>query len=299
MKFVLILPVPVLIGISGLSKPTGFFLLLFSIFILIWFSLKKIPPQKILKRVIYLILGTAPFVAYYFWYSYHLDPEIFKVIFSIQSGRPAGFSSFIWFLISPSYDTFVFKDGWYLFPLVYALYLIIKPRKEIKIKYILLAFVFWTLVVMFTGGEGDLLSWYRFPLFPILSIICAIGIINLVKLNNFFSTFIIFGLLLGSRYLLVNAFHHNIQALDYRRWMFICLAPSLLYWLFKVKILKSLNKFIAISIIIVGLFLNTVLIYNYFDLICEAKTCSMVPTTKLSVIRFPFIWRFFTLDHFK
>jgi len=292
LNFWTLAPIPLLVGIAGLSKPTGYFLLLFSVFVMVWFSVKKISAKEIIKKGAYLVLGVVPFVAYYFWYSYHLDPEIFKIIFSIQSGRPVGFSSFAWFLISPSYDTFIFKDGWYLFSLVYALYLLIKPNKDTNLKFISLAFIFWVLVVMFTGGEGDLLPWYRFPVFPVLAIISALGVKNLLKLNNIFSTFIFFGLLLTSRYLLSTPFNPNVDPMNYRIWLVVLLTPGLLSFLFENKIFKTLNKIVAIFIIAAGIFLNTSLIYRYFELICEAKTCAMVPTTKLSELKFPFVWRF-------
>lgn len=289
-----LIPIPVLVGIAGLSKPTGYFLLLFSIFVTVWFSNKKINFKKILKRVLYLILGTVPFVAYYFWYSNNLDSEIFKVIFAIQSGRPAGFSSFISFLISPSYDMSIFKDGWFLLSVVYALYLLINPKNDMNTKFISLAFVFWILVVMFTGGEGDPMSWYRFPVYPVLSIILAFGIKHLYKLNNLFSTFIFFGLLLTSRYLLTTPFNPNIKPMDYKIWLAIVLIPGLFAFVFNNKIFKNLNKLVAIGIISVGIFLNVGLIYQYYELKCEALTCPMVPTTKLSELRFPYFWRFFT-----
>lgn len=298
LNFWTLVPIPVLVGIAGLSKPTGYFLLLFSVLVMVWFSAKKITVKQIITRSIYLILGVVPFVAYYFWYSYHLDPEIFKIVFSIQSGRPVGFSSFAWFLISPSFDTFIFKDGWYLFSVVYALYLLIKP-KDINLKFISLAFVFWMLVAMFTGGEADLLSWYRFPVFPILAIISALGVRHLIGLNNPFSTFIFFGLLLTSRFLLSTPFNPNVEPMAYRVWLVILLAPGLLSFVFKNKIFKNLNKIVAVGIIVVGMFLNVSLIYSYYELICEAKTCSMVPTTKLSELRFPFVWRFLTFKFSK
>ena len=82
--------------------------------------------------------------------------------------------------------------------------------------------------------------------------------------------------------------------MDYKIWLILVTVPSLLGFIFKSKFYKSLNKIIAISIVVVGMFLNTSLIYQYFELICEAKTCSMVPTTKLSELKFPFFWRFLT-----
>ena len=184
------------------------------------------------------------------------------------------------------------KDGWYLFSVVYALYLLIKPHKDMNLKFISLAFIFWVLVVMFTGGEGDPLPWYRFPVFPVLSIISALGIKHLLKVNNLFSTFIFFGLLLTGRYLLSTPFNPNVRPLDYKIWLVILLIPGLLSFIFKSRFIKSLNKLVAVGIIIVGIFFNTCLIYRYYDLVCEALTCPMVPTTKLSELRFPFVWRY-------
>lgn len=292
LKFWTLIPIPILVGVAGLSKPTGYFLVLFALFVTVWFSVKKISIKDIVIRCLYLIIGVLPFIAFYLWYGNHFDPAIFKTLFAIQSGRPVGFSSFAWFLISPSYATFTMKDGWYLFSVVYALYLLIKPKKDGNLKFISLAFVFWVLVVMFTGGEGDPLPWYRFPVFPVLAIISAIGIRHLVKLNTLFSTFLLFGLLLTSRYLLSTPFNPNVRPLDYKIWLAVALTPGLLSYIFNVKLFNNLNKVMAISIITIGIFLNTCLIYRYYDLVCEALTCPMVPTTKLSELRFPFVWRF-------
>lgn len=291
LKFVTLLPIPILVGVAGLSKPTGYFLLLFAILGSVLVSAKKVPVSKIIKRCLYLIAGTIPFIVYYFWYSYHLSPELFKIIFSIQSGRPVGFSSFAWFLISPAFDTSILKDGWYIFSLVGAIYLLLKKNKDIKMNLLSVAFVFWILVVMFTGGEGDLLPWYRFPVFPILSIISAWATGKLLKLNNLFTTFIFFGLLLTGRYLLSTPFNPNVSPISYRIWLALAVTPGILQIIFKNKIFAKLNKYIAILIILVGMFLNTSLIYRYYELNCEAKTCPMVPTTKLSELRLPFAWK--------
>ncbi len=292
LKYHYLIPIPVLVGIAGLSKPTGFFLILFSVFTLMWFSFNKIHILKLVKRLLFMILGLIPFIAYYFWYNYTLDYEIFKTIFSIQSGRPVGFSNFANILIDPSFAMSPIRDGWYMFSFVYALYLIIKPKKSFKIKYIAFAFVFWMLVVMFTGGEGDPMSWYRYPSFPVLAIISAVGLINLYKVNNIFSTFVFFGLLLTSRYLMTTPFNFNVNAINYKMWFILALTPGLLQMIFKKDIWGQLNKFSALAIIISGLFLNTSLIYRYYDLHCEAKTCPMVPSTKLSQLRFPFDYKF-------
>jgi len=294
LKFTYLSPIPVLIGLAGLSKPTGYFLLLFSVFVTIWLSIKKLSLKKTILKITFLILGTLPFVIYYFWYSNNLDPEIFKIVFRIQSSRPVGFSNFANILISPSYDMTIFRDGWFIFAFVYAIYLSMTTKKTFAVKYISLAFIFWMLVVIFTGGEGDPMAWYRFPIYPILAIISALGLKHLLKLNNLFSTFILFGLLLTSRYLLTTPFNLNVKPFEFKMWLIVALLPSLIYFLIRNKMLVRLNKIIAIIIVAIGMFWNSSLIYQYYDLDCEAKTCPMVPTTKLSELKFPFFWRFLT-----
>lgn len=296
LKFSLLVPIPIIVGIAGLSKPTGYFLILFAVLVSVLLSLKKLPARKIVSRSIYLILGIIPFVAWYFWYSYHLSPEIFKTIFSIQAGRPVGFSSFAWFLISPAVDTVIFKDGWYLFSLVAAFYLILQKNRDIKLNTLAIAFIFWLLVVMFTGGEGDLLAWYRFPLFPILAVIAAWGMKEFLKLNNIFSTFIFFGLLMTGRYLSSTPFYPNVRPVAYKVWMALAITPGLLAFVFKKEIFRKLNKIVMIIIVLAGIIWNSTLIYRYFGLKCQAIVCPMVPSTILSSIGFPEIWKLFSVS---
>ena len=294
-KFKILIPIPIIVGIAGLSKPTGYFLILFAVLVTILLSLKKIPTGKIFKRVVYLIIGIIPFITWYFWYSYNLSPEIFKTIFSIQAGRPVGFSSFAWFLISPAVDTVIFKDGWYLFSLLAAIYLILKKNKDTKLNILSIAFIFWVLVVMFTGGEADLLAWYRFPLFPILAIISAWGMRELLKLNNIFTTFIFFGLLLTGRYLSATPFYPNVKPLVYKCWLALTITPGLLSLVFKKKIFVNLNKAVMVIIVLAGIVWNSTLIYRYFGLVCEGIVCPMVPSTTLSSIGFPEVWKLLPL----
>lgn len=295
LKFSYLVPIPLLVGIAGLSKPTGYFLILFAVLATVWLSLKKVPTKKIVKRTLFLILGITPFIAWYFWYSYNLSPEIFKIIFSIQSGRPVGFLSFAWFLISPAFDTVVFKDGWYLFSLVAAIYLLFKKDKDIKLNLLSIAFIFWILVVMFTGGEADLLPWYRFPVFPILAVISAWGIKEFLKINNIFTTFIFFGLLLTGRYLSSTPFNPNVKPMVYRILMAASITPGILDFIFKKELFSKINKIIMVLIVIAGIAWNSNLIYRYFSLVCEAIVCPMVPSTILSSFGLPEILKLLPL----
>lgn len=294
-KFLYILPIPVLVGIAGLSKPTGFFLLPLSIY-LVFIALSKLKKWRIfLKYALYLVFASTPFVVAFFLYGLYYDAEIFRNITLIQSSRPSGFNSLAWFFISPAFDTSILRDSWYVFCLLSAAYFIFAPKDGIK-KIISLSFVYWVIIVMISGGEGDLLPWYRFPAFPMLAILGAWGIEVLVKRADFFATFLASGLLLGNRSLLVNAFRPNILPINYRLVFSALVLPSLINTVVERKFLKRICQFVIAGIIIVGIYFNIKYIYNAFELICESKSCPIIPTTELSTLHLPIIWRFFVLE---
>jgi 4-amino-4-deoxy-L-arabinose transferase-like glycosyltransferase len=287
-KFYYVLPMPLLAGLAGLAKPTGYFLLPFAIFWIFEKLYKKGQLKLALQYSFYLIVGILPFIAAYFWYGNHFDPEIFKTITNIQSHRPVGFGSLAWFFISPAYDTAILKDSWYIFALLSAAYFIFKPKLGEK-KLISFAFVYWIIVVMISGGESDLLPWYRFPAFPLLAILSAWGLQELVKRANFFASFLGIGLLLGNRLLLVNAFHPNVSPWTYRLVFSGLMAPSLAFYVLKTRFWQKATKGVIVGVIGLGLLINTIYIYQAFDIACESKICPIVQSTWLSEIGFPFL----------
>ncbi len=294
-QFRFILPLPFLVGIAGLSKPTGFFL----IFICLLVVFKKIFDTNGFKSAflncIYLIIFTIPFIIAFILYGFYYDAEIFRIITSIQSFRPVGFKSLAFFFVSPAYRTEVLVDSWYVFSLLSAAYFIFAPKEGLK-KMISIFFIFWVAVVMLTGGEGDLLPWYRFPSFPFLAILGAWGIKLLVEKGSLFTSFLSAGMMLGGRSLLVNAFRPNVAPLEYRLIFGLLMLPSILWSIFGYAWLQSLTRLIIIMVIIVGGYFNVVYIYNEFELSCQSISCPIIPTTFLSTLHFPFIWRWFVVS---
>lgn len=293
-KFMYIIPVPILTGIAGLSKPTGFFLLPLAIFLVFEVLALSKKYRIFVRYLLYLVLTTLPFVVAFVLYGIHYDSEIFRSITLTQSSRPVGFNSLAWFFISPAFDTTILKDSWYIFCLLSAAYFIFAPKAGIK-KMISLSFVYWVIVVMISGGEGDLLPWYRFPAFPMLAILGAWGIETVVRKADLFATFLSVGLFLGNRALLANPFRPNISPTSFRLVFSALMAPSLIGFIFERKLLKNLSRVIIVIVLAVGIYFNSIYIYNAFELTCESKSCPIIPSTKLSTIHFPIIWRFFVL----
>lgn len=278
--------IALLAGIGGLAKPTGYFLLPLAIY----FALSK----KQYKNIIFLVITIIPFIAFFFWYGLHFDSEIFWRIFSIQGQRPVGFSSLGWFFTSPAYDIRMLTDSWYIFSLLAAGFFIFKPKEGLA-KWISIFFIYWVIIIMLSGGEADLLPWYRYPVFPLLAIFAAWGVQFIVKEANFLTTFLAAGFFLGNRFLLVNAFRTNVLPGHYRAIFSGLMLPAVLNFIYHKPWLETLNRLIIVIIIIFGLFFNIQYIYNRFELECESITCAMTPSTKLSTAYFPVFWRWLVL----
>ena len=295
-RFIYLLPIPILAGLAGLSKPTGYFILPLAIFVVCaeLYKQKSVKWKYLFKNIAYLILATLPFIAIYIWYGNHFSPEIFSRIVSIQGSRPAGFNSLAWIFTTPSFDTSIFKSSWYVFCLVSAVFYIFKPKSGLK-KFISLSFIYWIIIVILSSGESDLLAWYRFPAFPLLAIMGAWGIQYLFKKADFFASFFATGFLLGSRILMVNAFRPNVTSDTFRLVFSGLLAPSLVNMIFNKDWLRVVSKVVIVGVVVVGMWWNVKYIYNAYELDCQSKTCPMVPSTILSSLHYPVIWRFFVL----
>ena len=295
-KFLYIIPIPILAGLAGLAKPTGYFMLFLALYIVLTKLYKEKPVAwgKIFKYAIYIVLGVLPFLAFYIWYGNNFSPEIFKKIISIQGFRPVGFANLVWFFITPSFDTSIFRSSWYIFCLISAVFFIFRSEEKGQ-KIISLSFVYWLVIVMLSSGETDLLAWYRFPAFPFMAISGAWGIRYIFKKADFMTSFLGVGLLLGSRSLLVNAFRPSVSSGVFRFVIPALLTPSLLDSVFNKKTFKLLSRAVIVGVVAVGMWWNVKHIYNAYELACESKTCPMVPSTVLSNLHYPVIWRLFVL----
>lgn len=294
-NFLWILPAPFLAGIAGLSKPTGYFIFPFTLFFILKWLRKGKKLKLALRYCLTLLLIFTPFVVSFFIYGIKMDSEIFWKINSIQASRPAGFGSLIWYFISPSYDTAILKDSFFVFCLMSAVYFIFSLHDEKK-RIILFGFVYWLVVVMISGGENDLLAWYRFPTYSTLSILGAWGIWGVVKKADFFAAVLAVGGFLGNRTLLVNAFRSNLPSNLFRLILVAILTPSILFEIFSYRNLKKLSRILIILIFIIGIYVNIVFIYQSFEIACEGAVCPLVDSTFLSSYKYPFFIRWFILD---
>lgn len=292
-SLLLIISVPLLIGIGGLSKPTGF--LIAPLFIYELFL------KKYYKSIGYTIVIIAISICAFIGYGLYYDSAIFWNIVQIQSTRPTGFGTLGYTLMSPSYDIFLFYDSFYIFCIVAFIYYVFssfnkKEEEKAGENFLIFAGVYWLIIVAMSGGERDLLSWYRFGLFPLLPIF-GVWLLKLsIKNFSFIKTFFLVSFFLGNRYLLINPFRSGISPTTFRIILSILILPSLAYEAFRKNYLKKIGQSIIVGTLIVGTYWNIVYIYNSQEIKCQSVDCPLGPSTFLSRLHYPFFWRFFILS---
>jgi 4-amino-4-deoxy-L-arabinose transferase-like glycosyltransferase len=271
-------------AVLGLMKPTGFFVAPLAIFL----AAKKKRWTDVIVIAVLTLLGIFAFIMYGRYFGW----DIFKRIIEIQGVRFAGWTGLSYILTSPAYDIVEFYDGWYLLALIFALFFSIKKNNSKEIKLLNLFFFFWLLVGLFGGTEQDLLPWYRYPLFPLLALYGGLGIQYVYKKINFQGVALVLGLALTSRWYLHNAFRPTTPPNTFRLVMLIALLPSLIDLAWKKPWTRKFSRLILIAALILGAFYNYKYIYSAFAIRCEAITCPFGPTTKLSEVKLPVLWRF-------
>ena len=272
-------------AVLGLMKPTGFFLAPLAIFLTL--SKKRWRHAGIILAL--TLLGVAAFAAY----GYYYDWDLFLKIVSIQGRRFAGWTGLAYIFNSPAYDIDLLFDGWYIFGMIAAVFFSLRENKSRELKLICLFFFYWLMVAVFAGTEQDLLPWYRYPLFPLIGVFGALGLQWLYKRADFFAMVLGIGLLLTSRFYLMNAFRPTTPTVVFRLVFFAALIPSLLDYAWKIPWAKKVSQLILVSFIGLGLFFNAKYLYIIFETRCESVSCPFGPSTKLSETKLPFFWRLF------
>ncbi len=261
-------------GVAGLMKPTGFFIAPLIAFL--FFQTKQ------WKKGAIIMASLIPFIAAFIIYGIFWDPQLFLKILAIQGLRPAGWNALTYLLSNPAFDIFPFYDAWYLFAWIIAMYILLKPDKDTSLAFLSLAFIYWVLVVILSGGEQDLLPWYRYPLFPILAIYLALGLRHIFKNPSFFTLTLAAGFLPGNYIHLVNAFHPNISSSLFRSQLSALALPGILFALWQTKFFKQICQAVIVLVIASGILINVLVVKNYYSRICEAKICPIGPSTFLT-----------------
>lgn len=276
---------PILPGIAGLMKPTGFFIVFLEVFLL--------AKNKLWRETIFSFFGVFWFIGIFLYYGWTVNWEVFRQVTLNQSKRPVGFLGLPFIFSTSGFSIEPFYDGWYIFSLLSAFYLSVRNFRKKSYQIIACAFIFWLMVVVFSGGQADMLLWYRYPAFPFIAVFGSLMLFEIIKNPNLFTSIIVVGMLLTGRVFLSNEFRPMVEPFKFRLGVFLLVLPAISYSLFKMPLFKKINRIFLIGVIIGGLFLNTKAIYSFFPIVSASKDFPIGPGNFLSEIHLPLIWRLF------
>lgn len=279
--------VAILIGLAGLMKPTGFFIALLFLF----FELR----EKHYKQVLYLVLRILPFIVLFFAYYWWLGGAQALTILKAQGFRPTGWTSLGFILNTPIFSTGTdtFYDGWYIFSLLSSFILLaVKGKTNKLVNYLGFAIIFWLGIIMASAGEQDALAWYRYPIFPLISFMAALAVREMLESPTWWWGFLSIGLLFSSRFYLHNAFAATTSSEVFKIAITGLALPFVWFEIFKKEMFIHARKFLVLSIVFFGLFMNARYIYSVFTIRCESITCPIQKEMFLSTLKLPVLWRF-------
>jgi len=260
-----------LAGIAGLAKPTGYLLVPFVSFFLFQ---KKKWKEGVIALVAGSLISWLPFLAY----GYYFDWKLFWKVLTYQSSRPAGWSSLAYIFTNPGFSVEIFLDGFVILGFLSVIYLIFKTERTKQENILLFSFVYSILVTAISGGKHDQLTWYRYPIYPFMSISLSLMIREIFTNPSFFSLSLFIPLVLGNVDLLENPFwklNSLIQPKPYRIFFFFLLLPSILNLVIKNKKLIPLQKVIFGFCLAVGIFINIWVIKSRFNILCDHQHCPL------------------------
>ncbi len=239
--------------IAPLIKPFGLVCALIGFGYLVIF-------MKDYKKALLFVLVAIVSALTYVVYAVSYDKNTFLWVFAFQSGRFfAGPSAFVLKFIVPRI-TKIFLDGWILFGWI-SLFAICFSRGVKRHLEILIPIFSYLLVLLFFGGEDY--GWYRFPLYPFLTLAASVMTIKIIAKPNFFSALVF--LLIAP----VTGFAWGLGIYNWTSYLIyfrIFLAISLVFcaslFLTKKKQVLRLTSIFLTLVFLSSLFLNTRVINN-------------------------------------
>lgn len=256
--------------IAGFAKPTGFFLVPFIVF---WLWRDK----RWREGTITAIVGTLLFFVFYFTYGFYFDRELFLKVFFYQAQRPAGWSGLAFLITNPGFSIEVFLDGFLVLGFLSLIWLIFKKKSKDE-EIILLSFVYSLLVVVISGGRHDQLAWYRYPIYPFMSIATALLIKEIFLQPTFFTNAVFIPLFLTNIDLLENPFwkiKFFLESRFYRSTFAILLTPTIIQFFSKKENWLKLSQLVVALVFMAGIFFNILVIKTRFNLLCDNTICPL------------------------
>lgn len=257
--------------IAGWIKIVGF-----GLFLITGFWLLKNKKNKLF--ILNTFIGILSIISYLI-YGASIDWTQFILIVFTQAARGVYLNSFVHIFTQPEFYE-LFLDGWYYLNFICMFVLIIKKRHNKDTNFLCLNFIFWLFFILMTSGMNNNSPWYRYPLFPFLSI--ATGYyLNLLLTNN--SLLLMLPILLFG---LTNLelLQISITSPILRIFYLIITLPYFLKLLWpKIKFINFSSKISSIILLVLALSINILIPLKYLSSRCKKNDCLLPEKIKVDL----------------
>jgi len=246
--------------ISGWIKIIGFGLPL----IIAFWLLKK----KAIKPFFLIILSGGFSFLLYLLYGLSINAEQFRFLLHAQSIRGMYLSSFFSILTEPKFYE-PFNDGLYLFNFFAMFFIFVNNKYFNKIKFLALNFTFWLIFIILTTDPGNP-PWYRYPLFPLLSIASGYYLNYLLEKPTLVTLFPLILLGFTNLDLLSITYNHLFLRIGFLLIIFLFI---LQYFLPPLPKIIRLYKNLTIVILTIIFLINCYVPLKYLSNRCKISNC--------------------------
>ena len=196
--------------------------------------------------------------------------ENFMSVMGFQNLKLVGWSSWLVSIIRPGLVNSPFVDGWIMLGwigLIFQLMVVDKKKENLFFNVLIVG---WLTVVTLIAGQGENDAWYRYPLYPLMSLALAKMAVNVYKQKNFWALVPVglLGLLPNLRFLLL--FQKITVSNTFSR-------LGLFFYLFPLAILvfrpkyKLGKKVIYYLVLILSVAVNVFVTMNFSEVVLESE----------------------------
>lgn len=256
----------ILSGLAGLFKTIGFIVPLVAGFWLL--------KQKYYKETILVAGSLAVSVLLYWWWGSSIDASQFTTMLDLQATRGFSLNSVLKILTTPMfYEPFI--DGWYIFSFIAFFGLLLFGTKNKKTSFVYISALFFFIPVLMTIGRDNNFPWYRYPLFPFLSLATAQTLQEVHKKIDL-GRMLVFLLFAGSNLHLLLGDAHPLFYASITRISFVALlVPVGLFTLIKSTTIKKIAQLTFIIFFGFSLLINIAVIVRYPQSRCVNTHCML------------------------
>lgn len=216
-------------------------------------------------------------LAAYVGYGFFVNGDHLKWILTAQSSRGVYGASFIDFLLKLEFYN-PFRDGWYLLNFFTFFWMLFSGRKEKNYHFLSINTILIIFSIVGTAGMNNNFPWYRYPLFPFLSMSTGLFLVEIFERKKNALLFTIFTLFAVANLFLISPKFPIFASSVFLRCGVVLLGVFIfIQEFFEQDIVAKISRYIVVTTFIFFLGINMLTVLFYPKISCEVKECRLPP----------------------